>query len=334
MGDAPNTTTPPHTAEARACANIALVKYWGKLDSPERLAAVPSLSMTLNALETTTRVSFLKAEPSAGASDAVTLNGRTASDSERARVTELLDAVRERAGLALAARVDSDNNFPTAAGLASSASGFAALALAGLVAAGLKPDLDLASELARGASVSAGRSLHGGFVALDAGARRAEPLTAPGSDLRMAIAITRRGPKKVGSSAGMKLTEATSPFHSAWVSAAPSLYQAARQALARGEWAELGRVMEHSTLLMHATMMAADPGLIYMSPASLAVIERVRQLRESGRLAFFTLDAGPHVKVLTQQSELAEVSSALQAVPGVLEVLESGLGGAAQARVL
>src|SRR5215471_14949637 len=120
-------------AVARAHANIALAKYWGKLQVGNNLPAVPSLSLTLDALETTTTVEF---DPNL-AEDELVLDGRPARDKEKLRVVKLVDQVRAAAGITARARVTSANSFPTAAGLASSASGFAALALAASQAAGV-----------------------------------------------------------------------------------------------------------------------------------------------------------------------------------------------------
>ena len=151
-------------ASARACANIALAKYWGKADVKRNVPAVPSISMTLDQLVTETKVRF---DPSLRA-DSVRLDGRRASTGEAARVVAMLDRVRREARLRSYARVSSHNHFPTAAGLASSASGFAALAAASCAAAGLRRSSRRLSALARQSSASAARSIFGGFVELPA----------------------------------------------------------------------------------------------------------------------------------------------------------------------
>ncbi|HEV8246842.1 MAG TPA: diphosphomevalonate decarboxylase, partial [Polyangiaceae bacterium] len=160
----------PASARAVAHSNIALAKYWGKADEAQNLPAVPSLSLTLAGLRTATRVSF---EP-ALASDVVVLDGIELGGRPLARVRTLLDRVRSLGGFSHFARVESHNDFPTASGLASSASGFAALALAASSAAGLELSLEQMSALARAASASAARSIFGGYVALEAGAPFAE----------------------------------------------------------------------------------------------------------------------------------------------------------------
>jgi diphosphomevalonate decarboxylase len=311
-------------ATARAHANIALAKYWGKLDIGKNLPAVPSLSLTLDALVTTTTVEF-----DAGlAEDELSLDGRAARENEKKRVTGLLDQVRVAARLDARARVTSSNSFPTAAGLASSASGFAALALAATRAAGLDWSRDAVSALSRAASVSAARSLYGGFVVLSAGAESAEPLV-PGTHfpLAMIVALTRAGEKSVGSTEGMIRTAKTSPYYPGWVQHAPRLFEAIKSAVLARDLAVLGPAMESSALAMHASMFAADPPIVYFSPTTLAVMERVRELRVSGVPAYFTMDAGPHVKVVTLPEHKEEVSTQLAGITGVLQVIRCTAGG-------
>lgn len=311
------------TATAVAHANIALAKYWGKSDEARNLPAVPSLSLTLDALRTRTTVTF---DP-ALADDEVSLDGRPTKEKERRRIVKLLDEVRTMAAVTTRARVDSANSFPTAAGLASSASGFAALALAASSAAGLSTSPGDLSAMARQASVSAARSLYGGWAVLPAGAERAEKL-APGSHfpLSMVIALTRAGEKSVGSTEGMIRTARTSPYYAGWVQHAPRLFERIRQSVLDRDLGTLGPAVEASALAMHASMFAADPPIVYFSPVTIAVMERVRELRAGGVPAFFTMDAGPHVKVVTEAVRAEEVATALGAVPGVLQIIRCNPG--------
>jgi len=309
---------------ARAHANIALAKYWGKLDEGKNLPAVPSLSLTLDALVTTTTVEF----DDALTEDLLTLDGRPARDKEKKRVVTLLDGVRAAAKLEARAHVTSSNSFPTAAGLASSASGFAALALSASRAAGLRSSRDAVSALARAASVSAARSLYGGYVVLRAGGQSAEPL-APGDHfpLSMIVALTRAGEKSVGSTEGMIRTAKTSPYYRGWVEHAPRLFELIKSAVLGRDLTVLGPAIESSALAMHASMFAADPPIVYFSPTTLTVIERVRDLRASGIPAYFTMDAGPHVKVVTLPVHAEEVAMSLAGCAGVLEVIRCKAGG-------
>ncbi len=312
---------------AVAHANIALAKYWGKADTAANMPAVPSLSLTLAALRSTTTVS---ADPALDA-DEVTLDGAVATGRARERVVRLLDELRALARSTVRLCVRSHNDFPTAAGLASSASGFAALALAGAHALGTPLAPAKLSAVARRASASAARSLFGGFVVLRLGADAAEPvLDAAAWPLAMVIAVTASGPKSVSSTDGMGHTRATSPYYPAWVAAAPALFDEVERAVRERDLEKLGAASEQSALMMHASMLAARPALVYLSPVTLRAMERVRALRSAGTPAFYTMDAGPHVKVLCEAAAAEGVAEALRSLEGVERVLVSGIGPAAQ----
>jgi diphosphomevalonate decarboxylase len=321
---------------ATAHPNIALAKYWGKVDAPTNLPAVPSLSMTLDAMSTTTSVGFGPGLDT----DRVVINGRSATEAEAARVSALLDRVRAEAGLRTRAWVETANDFPTGSGLASSASGFAALALAATRAAGLEWDAARVSDLARQASASAARSIYGGFVTLAAGSPEtsflaAEPLEGTLEwPVAISVVITTYEPKAVGSTDGMRHTRATSPYYAAWVAHAETLFERARLAVLARDLDALGAAAEESALAMHACAMAASPPLVYFSPATLSVIERVRGLRRSGTSAYATMDAGPQVKVLSSAADAARVASMLREMSGVEKVIVARPGPAASVKLV
>ena len=321
------------TAIAQAQPNIALVKYWGKRDTALNLPAADSLSITLASLSTRTRVTF---DP-ALERDTLQLNG--APDARTlARASACLDVLRERAGSTCRARVETRNDFPTAAGLASSASGFAALVMAASEALGLPEDRRFLSTVARQGSGSAARSLFGGFVHMHTGHRDdgadayAEPLL--GADawpLEVVVAVTTHEAKAVGSGEGMERTRRTSPFYGQWAGTVADDIQAARAAVTARDFAALAAVSEHSCLKMHALMLSSQPPLMYWSPATLACMQQVRRMRERDGLGvFFTVDAGPQVKAVCLPSDAGKVADALRAVPGVETVMRSGLGEGAR----
>jgi diphosphomevalonate decarboxylase len=305
---------------ARAHTNIALVKYWGKRDAGLNLPAVGSLSLTLDRFYTTTTVA-----PHTGPGDRLVLDGAEASEGERARVSRFLDLLRGHGGGGPPVVVTSENTVPTAAGLASSASAFAALALAGARAFGLELDEAELSRLARQGSGSAARSIFGGFVLLHRGERDdgldcvAEPLPVPPAlDVRLVVARCGAGRKKLGSTEAMERTARTSPFYAPWVASHPADLREGHQAVAAGQLEPLGEVMERSTLKMHATGLGAQPPFWYLAPATLAVMERVQALRQEGVPCWFTMDAGPHVKVLCRAAHAEEVAVRVAEVAGVL----------------
>ncbi len=306
-------------ASARACANIALAKYWGKADVKRNIPAVPSISLTLDQLVTETRVRFDESLKL----DVVRLDGRRATESEAARVVTMLDRVRKEARLRLKAHVVSHNHFPTAAGLASSASGFAALAAAASEAAGLRFNARRLSALARASSASAARSIYGGFVELPAGNRgdaelAARPIAAPEHwNLRLIVAATEPGPKKVGSTEGMERSRKTSPYYESWLDSAPKWARKIKRAIKDRDLDTLGAAMEQSTLAFHCCAITSDPPILYWAPATLGALATVRGLREDGVSVWATMDAGPHVKALCGVGDAARVRRALKRTAGV-----------------
>ncbi len=298
-------------AVARANTNIALVKYWGKRDAALNLPAVGSLSLTLEGLSTRTTVVFGKSD-----ADTLVLNGAPADDKSTKRVSKFLDIVRQRAGLSERAAVESSNDFPTAAGLASSASAFAALAVAATRAAGLSLSDRELSILARRGSGSAARSIFGGFVEMHRGQRAdgedafAEPI-ASDWDVRLVIAATTQGPKATLSTDGMRHTAETSPYYDPWVQMSERDLATAREAIARRDLEALGQVTEASCLSMHASAMAARPAVVYFIGQTIEGYRIIQDLRRSGVPAWFTCDAGPHVKALTDAAHAQQVEAAL-----------------------
>lgn len=321
-------------AAATARANIALVKYWGKVDGgPLNIPAVGSISITLDALRSDTEVQF----DGSLATDELTLNGQRRAE-QLDRVRRCLDLLRARAGVDHAARVTSRNNFPTGAGLASSASGYAALTAAAARALSLELTPRELSIVARQGSGSAARSIFGGFVEMRAGARPdgsdsyAEPLMAAGEwPLELVVAVTAREEKQVSSRVGMTRSAATSPYFPAWVAGSPPDLGQARAAISNRDFESLADVAERNCLGMHGAAMAARPPLLYWNAATIACIEAVRDLRLSAVPVFFTIDAGPQLKAVCAPGSSAAVREALADVPGVVDVLESGLGPGVEA---
>jgi diphosphomevalonate decarboxylase len=316
-------------ATAIAHPNIALIKYWGKRDAGANLPAVGSLSITLDGMRSRTSVAFDEHRDA----DAVLLNGRPDPEASR-RATACLDVLRTKAGSRQRALVETDNDFPTAAGFASSASGFAALAMAGAAALELKLPLPELAEVARVGSGSAPRSLYGGFALmryLPGGRLSCEPWLAPGDwPLKVVIAVTSEAAKEVSSRTGMTLSRDTSPFYAAWLRVHDADLISAMEIVRRRDFAGLAEIAEHNCLKLHAVMMTTRPPLIYWTPATLACLRAVQALRRAGTPVFFTIDAGPQVKAVCLPEAAGAVRAAMAAVPGVSRVIESGLGTGAR----
>jgi diphosphomevalonate decarboxylase len=311
---------------AQTHANIALAKYWGKRDVAANVPAVPSLSVTLEGMRTITSIALA---PDLTA-DTFELNGEPAPALALARTVTLLDRVRAAAGSADKARVVSHNDFPTSSGLASSASGFAALAVAAAHAFGLDWSPERVSDLARRSSASAARSVFGGFVELGcelpASGVLGASVVAPADhlDVRVLVCVTSEGAKAVASTDGMRRTAERSPYYAAWVERAPLMFSSLKAALLARDLEQVGELTEASALAMHASAMAA--AVVYVTGATLQALAQVRELRARGYAAWATMDAGPHVKVLVSAADAAAVRASMVEVPGVLRVLEARPG--------
>jgi diphosphomevalonate decarboxylase len=304
-----------NSATAVAHANIALAKYWGKRDETLALPATSSLSLTLDAFHATTTVTL---DPAA-AEDTGVLDGRAMSDAEVVRVRRFLDLVRSLAGSSVHAAVTSTSTVPTGAGLASSASGFAALAGAAAAAYGLDLDPRALSRLARRGSGSAARSVFGGLVIWHAGTDDASSFAEPvpggeaggALDPAMAVVVLDAGLKSVSSRVAMRRTVETSPFFAAWTEATERDVALMLDAVAAGDLATLGELAESNALRMHATMLGARPPVRYWTEHTVSVLDQVLALRADGLPCWATIDAGPNVKVLCSGRDLAAVSDAL-----------------------
>jgi diphosphomevalonate decarboxylase len=319
-----------HRATAIAHPNIAFIKYWGNRDNNLRLPVNGSISMNLNGLTTTTTVNCdasLKA-------DTFTLNHHTVEGPGLTRVSKFLDRVRDMSGERIFAQVVSENNFPTGAGIASSASAFAALSLAASRAIGLELDEAALSRLARTGSGSACRSVPAGFVEWRMGENDASSyaasIAAPEHwKLMDCIAVVRAAAKPTGSTEGHAMAE-SSPLQAARVADAPRRLELCRKALLEKDFSALAAVIELDSDMMHAVMMTSSPALFYWEPASLALIKAIPAWRAAGVQAAYTLDAGPNVHVLCPFNQMESVRERLLAFPGVLQVLVASPGEGAK----
>jgi diphosphomevalonate decarboxylase len=302
-----------------ACAhpNIALIKYWGKARRPGNYPAVPSLSITLDSLLTTTEVDDCRD------SDRVFFDDIEVHDH---KVLSCLAELRDSHQIPFL-EVHTNNNFPTAAGLASSASGFAALVTAVNAHCKLGMDTTTLSDQARRASGSAARSMFGGYVGLQGPDWVARSILAAEEwPLTTVIAVTTSEKKTVSSSEGMGRSETTSPYYSAWVESTAMDFDQALPLVLGKDFDALARVAEFSCLKMHGLMLSTNPGLLYWNPATIACLHAIRELRQQGVPVFFTVDAGPQVKAICRPEAAADVKAALQSLAGVEQILTAGLG--------
>jgi diphosphomevalonate decarboxylase len=312
-------------AIAQAQPNIALIKYWGKRDVAKNLPAVSSLSITLDSLWTKMSVESNPGQ----ASDELKVNGEN-SQRLLPRVSACIDLVagadRPRAS------VVSEGNFPIAAGLASSASAFAALVVAAAATYGVEQDDLSLARIAGGASGSAARSVFGGFVELQAGDTSIDVATirqASDWPLSVVVAITAEEAKPVSSGDAMKQSAATSAFYASWLEQQNEDLQVAREAVMDRDFAKLGSVSEHNCLKMHSVMWTSRPPVVYWNRATLSCMETIRQLQSAGHAVFFTIDAGPQLKAVCLPAETDAVRAALERCDGVIKTMVSDLGAGA-----
>ncbi len=306
----PATLPPVQAAEAYAPSNIALSKYWGKRDLPLNLPLNSSLSISLREWGSTTRI-----KPSEDGTDRIWLNGEAlaAEAGVASKVFRFIDRIRRGADQPL--WVETENTIPTAAGLASSASGFAALTAAVDQAFQLNLPKPTLSMMARMGSGSASRSLWHGFVrwnrgeAADGSDSVAHCLDVHWPAFRIAIIPVDTGPKSQSSRDGMNHTVATSPLFAQWPDTAEADCATIERAVRDQDFTTLGQTAEANALAMHATMMAARPSLSYLKPESWAVLETLWAARADGLEAYATMDAGANVKLIFLEDAQGDVSS-------------------------
>jgi diphosphomevalonate decarboxylase len=326
----------PRAATYQASPNIALVKYWGIRDTARMLPYNTSLSVTLSGLVTKTVVRF---DPERTA-DELRLNGKRTDGAPLVAASRFLERIRQEAKLEMAASVETRNNFPTASGLASSASGFAALAGAASRAAGLAEAPATLSVRARFGSGSACRSIYGGYVEWQAGRRPdghdcyAKPLFGPDHwpELIDIVAIVADAPEKeVRSQDAMQLSIATSREYQARLRAIPRRVAAMRRAIRLRDSAQLfPLIMEECDDFRHVCE-TTEPALDYLTDTSRGILEAVGELngREGRAVAAYTHDAGAHVHVFTLAKDAGRVRTALADVKGIRRTvrLTPGPGG-------
>ena len=305
-------------ATAFAPANIALCKYWGKRNEELNLPITSSLSISLGTLGTTTRV-CLAGSPA----DEVVLND--APLPTRGKFAKALSTYLDlfRPSPTVFFRVETRNTVPTAAGMASSASGFAALVLALNELFGWKLENRHLSILARLGSGSACRSVLKGFVEWDAGAdedgmdSHASQVNGSWPSLRVGVLKLSEAEKDISSRQAMKRTRRTSALYEAWPVKVAHDLSILKEAIDARDFDLLGRTSESNALAMHATGLAAWPPVLFWLPESVGTMHRIWDLREKGLPLYFTMDAGPNVKLLFQAEHETAVRDAFPAVDTV-----------------
>ncbi len=316
--------------EVHAYANIAFAKYWGKRPSGDNCPATDSVGANLAALRSVSRVTLIDAPRDHLELDGVTLTGKGHD-----RLARFLDVVRARARTTARVKLIAHNEFPTAAGLASSASGFAALTLAASKALGANFTEAELSALARIGSGSAARSIPGGYVRMlaDAPDPHAVSIAPPDNlPLEFAIGVVDVGEKDISSRDGMNHCAETSTYHPAWLARAAIDADTIASAIVNRDIDTLGETAEANALAMHADGFAARPPIVYFMAPTLAGLALARTLRRDNHRAWFTCDAGPHPIIFfdaRNPDTRTAVVTGLRAIPGIRNVITSTVTGAA-----
>ena len=305
--------------EAIAHPNVALIKYWGKQHDDLRIPATPSLSIPLLGLTTKAHLEFSK-----GSMDEVVISGNREPNG---RVTQWLDTLRQSFCVDIPPlQVESMSDFPASSGLASSASGFAALVRGLNELLGLELDEAMQSRLARLGSASAARSIGEDFMVLDGSALDHDSWFARkildwrSWPLGVSVALCSGEPKAIPSAEGMLLGRETSPRYGDWISTNRRLFEKASRAIEERNFDTLAWASRWSFYGMLSVMRSSEPPVSYLNRASHAVIQAIGELQDAGVQVFFTCDAGPQVKCVYLPEHEQVVRSRLVRVPGVLEV--------------
>lgn len=314
----------------KANTNIALVKYWGKRDQKLKTPLNNSISLTLDQLYTITSAEFTDSE------DKIIFEQQPSEKSKR-KIIDFINLIRNDFGKKEKLLIKTENNFPTASGLASSASGFAALASAINEIYRLNLPKTELSKYARIGSGSACRSVYGGFSEWEKGIRE------DGSDsyaiqiadqnywdIRMLVVIIENKQKEKGSTEGMEETVRTCPFYPAWLETIDKDLTEVRNGILAKDLEKVGKTMEHNCLKMHSTMFTTIPAVIYWQPATLAIIHKVYEMRKNSIECYFTIDAGANVKILCNPDDVFKINEYLKEIKEIKQIIECKPGSEVQ----
>ncbi|GMN83082.1 TPA: diphosphomevalonate decarboxylase [Streptococcus pyogenes] len=295
----------PNVITVTSYANIAIIKYWGKENQAKMIPSTSSISLTLENMFTTTSVSFL---PDTATSDQFYINGVLQNDEEHTKISTIIDQFRQP-GQAFV-KMETQNNMPTAAGLSSSSSGLSALVKVCDQLFDTQLDQKALAQKAKFASGSSSRSFFGPVAAWD---KDSGAIYKVETDLKMAMImlVLNAAKKPISSREGMKLCRDTSTTFDEWVEQSAIDYQHMLTYLKTNNFEKVGQLTEANALAMHATTKTANPPFSYLTKESYQAMEAVKELRQEGFACYFTMDAGPNVKVLCLEKDLAQLAERL-----------------------
>ena len=282
----------------KSYANIAIIKYWGKENAKEMIPSTSSISLTLENMYTETRLSPL---PAGATRDEFYINDQLQNEAEHEKMSRIIDRFRQDS--ADFVRIDTRNNMPTAAGLSSSSSGLSALVKACNAYFETGYETEELAQLAKFASGSSARSFFGPLSAWDKDSGAIYPVQT-NLKLAMIMLVLYDERKPISSREGMRICQATSSNFKEWVEQSAQDYRNMLIYLKDNDFDRVGRLAESNALLMHSTTQTAQPPFSYLTDQSYAAMDFIKELRQKGERCYFTMDAGPNVKVLCLEEDL------------------------------
>lgn len=312
-------------ATAQAPSNIAIIKYWGKKNPTLNLPFSSTISANYSNLYTQTSVEF----DSKLKWDVLIIDGKS-NDAQTKRASNQLDIIRKLANIKTRAKIVSKNNFPKSSGLASSASGFAALTVAGAKAAGLNLGEKELTTIARLGSGSACRSIPAGFVKWEKGtnhktsyAHSIHPASYWNIDILALIVDTKA--KKTSSTDGHNVAN-TSPLFPSRLKNLPNKVKTIETALKSKNFKLFGETLEEEALELHSIALTSTPPIIYWEPKSIEVMKLCQNLREKNILVYFTFDAGPQPVLFCQEKDTVRLVKAIKSQIKGIKIIKSKIG--------
>lgn len=306
------------TVTAKAHINIALSKYWGKQDVALVYPTTTSISFTLDKFYTITSIMSQAQQDE----HTIIINDEVASPLDVAKVSRFLDYFSDGEKV----KVVSKNYVPTKAGLASSASAYAALAVAANAYFEKHYSPEKLAQITRFGSGSASRSLFKNFVKWEANSDRISMIEAPIMKVGMFVIMIDASEKKLASREAMEVSKKTSWMYDAWVSRALKQAEQMEAALKVGDFHTLGSLAQDNAMGMHMTMMSSHPSIIYFQPQTIAMLHKLLELQAQSLDFYFTMDAGPNIKILVLEKDKAQVEAKLRQFVSADQLIYSSMG--------
>ena len=308
--------------KVKSYANIAIVKYWGKKDAKKMIPATSSISLTLNDMFTETEMEFISDEDIkisvekemkngdykdkfSNMTDLFYLNGELQDSVHTEKISKVVDLFRKNRSQKV--KISTTNNMPTAAGLSSSSSGLSAVIKACNKLFGKNYTQSELAQISKFGSGSSSRSFFGPIAAWD---KDTGEIYEVRTDLKLAmiVLVLNENKKEISSRNGMELCAKTSTYFNEWVKQSEIDFVNMKKYLAENNFEKVGILTEENALRMHKTTETANPPFTYFNEKTYEAMDFVKNLRNNGEKCYFTMDAGPNVKVLCLEEDLEKLA--------------------------